>query len=55
METPTEVDQGVGQDDYWQAGVTGSACGIGLTSADLVTIASVQKSHWVNMTRTPKP
>jgi hypothetical protein len=53
-ETPTEVAQGVGRDEYWSATVSGSVCGVALPE-NPVTFASVQKSHWTNVVRTPKP
>jgi hypothetical protein len=54
-ETPTEVYSGVGHEDSWQAPAVGTACGVTLTAADLVQSSSVQKSHWTNVVRTPKP
>jgi hypothetical protein len=54
-ETPTDVYHGVGRDESWQATAVGVTCGIELTHDDLPGSASVQRSHWVNVTRTPKP
>jgi len=54
-ETPTDIYRGVGRDESWQADVVGVTCGIGLTSDDPVSYASVQRSRWTNVTRTVKP
>jgi hypothetical protein len=54
FETPTDVARGTGRDEYWSAAVAGSVCGVVLAE-NPVTFGSVQKSHWVNVVRTPKP